>query len=380
MSYETCGEERKLTLFAGALAAVNAIAVRYEAAVVNEVIAPSGDNVDPTNAGELVHYLRHGREAIQLILQAMLVANKTCVKTILDMPCGFGRVARHLVAAFPEATLWVCDLYEDQIAFCAQQFGGNPLLSRVNISELSFPLQFDLIWCGSLLTHLPKRQFLDTLRLFSRSLAPDGIAVVTTHGRFSPWLHHTHYKYLSDDRFIIAEREFYKNGFGFVNYQDPVSIDSPSYGISLSSAAFVVNAMEEDDSIRIVSFTETGWDRHQDVLVFRKLPIFSYSAIQSWLDVCQNDLIAGWAWDVANPTRRLEIDIIVDGARLARVTAGVYRPDLEAAGVGDGTHAFYFTPPSSFDLRHHSVEVVVSGTDHRLPRGDRRRQENRENI
>jgi SAM-dependent methyltransferase len=354
-----------MTLFVGALAAVNAIAVQYEAAAVNEVVAPSGDNVDPANAGSLADYLRIGRNAIELILQAMLIANKTQVKTILDMPCGFGRVARHLAAAFPEAALWVCDLYEDQIAFCAEHFRGNPLLSKVNLSELSFPTPFDLIWCGSLLTHLPKPQFLNALRLFSRSLAPNGIAVVTTHGRFSPWFHHTHYKYLSDERFIIAERGFYKNGFGFVDYADPVSIDSPSYGISLSSAAFVLSAMEEDHSIRIVSFAETGWARHQDVLVFRKLPIFSYTEIQGFLDICDNNLIAGWAWDRVSPDRRLEIDIVVDDSLLARVTASDYRPDLEAAGIGNGAHGYHFTLPSSFDLRRHRVEVLVSGTDQR---------------
>jgi SAM-dependent methyltransferase len=265
-----------MALFAGALTAVSAIAAEYEAAALNEVISPSEDMLDPANPASLAHYRHVGLNAIELILQAMLIANKTCVKTILDMPCGFGRVARHLAAAFPEAALSVCDLYEDRIAFCAKQFRGNPLLSKDNLSDLSFPEPFDLIWCGSLLTHLPERKFLDALRLLSRSLAPDGIAVVTTIGRFSPWFHHTRYKYLSDERFILAERGFYKNGFGYVDYADPVSIDSSTYGISLSSAAFVVSAVEEDHSVRIVSFTERGWDGHQDVLAFRKLPIFSY--------------------------------------------------------------------------------------------------------
>lgn len=264
-----------MALFAGALAAVSAIAAQYEAALLNEVISPSEDMLDPANPASLAHYHHVGVNAIELILQAMLIANKTCVKTILDMPCGFGRVARHLAAAFPEAALSVCDLYEDRIAFCAEQFQSNPLLSKDDPSGLSFAEPFDLIWCGSLLTHLPERKFLNTLRLFSRSLAPDGIAVVTTHGRFSPWFHHTQYKYLSDERFILAERGFYNNGFGYVDYTDPVSIDSPAYGLSLSSAAFVVSAVEEDHSVRIVSFTERGWGRHQDVLVFQKSPIFS---------------------------------------------------------------------------------------------------------
>jgi SAM-dependent methyltransferase len=264
-----------MPLFGGALAAVSTLAAQYEAGALNEVISPSEDMLDAANPEGLAHYHRVGRNAIELILQAMLIANKTYVKTILDMPCGFGRVTRHLAAAFPEAALSVCDLFEDRIGFCAKQFHGKPLLSKENLSELNFLEPFDLIWCGSLLTHLPERKFLDALRLFSRSLTPDGIAVVTTHGRFSPWYHHARFKYLPDERFIIAERGFYKTGFGYVDYADPVSTDGPTYGISLSSAAFVVSAVEEDLSIRMVSLTERGWDGHQDVLAFRRSPIFS---------------------------------------------------------------------------------------------------------
>ncbi len=137
--------------------------------------------------------------------------------------------------------------------------------------EVQFSDQFDLIWCGSLLTHLPEEKFRDALRLFSRSLAPGGIAVVTTHGRYSPWFGRENY--LPGPRFVVAERSFYRRGFGYIDYSEEPGPGTGNYGITLSAPSYVVDALEEDLSIRIVSFTERGWNDHQDVVVFTKKPI-----------------------------------------------------------------------------------------------------------
>ncbi len=201
----------------------------------------------------------------------MLAAGKASVQSILDMPCGYGRVARHLVAAFPSARLTVCDVDPEMVAFCEKEFGGRPAMSSTDLSQVTYDEQFDLIWCGSLLTHLPEQKFRDALRLFSRSLAPGGIAVVTTHGRFSPWRgRHT---YVPGPRFTLAERDFYRRGFGYIDYTEEPSVFTQNYGITLSSAAYVMEALGEDLTIRVVSFTERGWHGHQDVVVFKKQPI-----------------------------------------------------------------------------------------------------------
>ena len=45
------------------------------------------------------------------------------------------------------------------------------------------------------------------------------------------------------------------------------------YGISLSRPHWVLRLVEEDDQLRVLGFTERGWDKHQDVLVIGKPPI-----------------------------------------------------------------------------------------------------------
>jgi SAM-dependent methyltransferase len=128
-----------------------------------------------------------GEEALAIVLQALLLCGRTSVGRILDMPCGFGRVARHLRSAFPNARIYGCDLYDDRITFCAEQFGTIPIKSREHFQNIVFPEQFDLIWCGSLLTHLPAALFKEALQLFSRSLAENGLAIITLLGRASPF-------------------------------------------------------------------------------------------------------------------------------------------------------------------------------------------------
>jgi SAM-dependent methyltransferase len=113
----------------------------------------------------------------------MFLAETVSVKTVLDMPCGFGRVARHLRTAFPHAKLTCCDLYQDRVDFCSREFRADGVKSKENYDDIEFPHTFDLIWVGSLLTHLPEPLFKKALALFSRSLSPNGIAVVTTQGR-----------------------------------------------------------------------------------------------------------------------------------------------------------------------------------------------------
>jgi SAM-dependent methyltransferase len=86
------------------------------------------------------------------------------------------------------------------------------------------------------------------------------------------------------------------------------------------------------------------------------------------LDVCRDDLVAGWAWDSEDGDRRVAIDLIVDDAPLTRLAADRYRSDLEDAGRGDGRYGFRYTPPAPLGLGRRKVHAMVAGTDFCLPR------------
>ncbi|WP_439141840.1 glycosyltransferase [Pseudooctadecabacter sp.] len=64
------------------------------------------------------------------------------------------------------------------------------------------------------------------------------------------------------------------------------------------------------------------------------------AGIRGNVDGEQGDALFGWAQLSAEPTRRLRIGLFARGAMLAETVANIHREDLEAAGIGDGRHAF----------------------------------------
>jgi SAM-dependent methyltransferase len=92
-------------------------------------------------------------------------------------------------------------------------------------------------------------------------------------------------------------------------------------------------------------------------------------ALEGFLDICEENLIAGWARDSDHPESRVSVEVRVDQAPVAQVIADQYRKDLEDVGIGDGNYAFSFIPPSPIDQKSQRVSVVIIGSDVYLPRG-----------
>ncbi|MDG4575537.1 MAG: hypothetical protein P9C36_02980 [Defluviicoccus sp.] len=63
-------------------------------------------------------------------------------------------------------------------------------------------------------------------------------------------------------------------------------------------------------------------------------------AISGYIDAAKGLKVSGWAWNRADPTAVLEIEIRCGGEVAGRGRADKFRADLEKAGVGDGRHAF----------------------------------------
>ncbi|MGH2720198.1 MAG: class I SAM-dependent methyltransferase, partial [Actinomycetota bacterium] len=224
---------------------------------VDRTLSPS----DTMYTGNPDHYFGVGASALGAIRLALGSAGLERPTRVLDYACGHGRVLRWIRAAFPEAALVACDLDRAGVDFCATTFGAAPVYGDEDPGRVDVAGPFDLIWSGSLLTHLPERLWAPTLTRWSGLLSEGGVLVFTTHGRRMT------YRLRHDDVYgqpPEADRQlldgYAQAGFGYVDYPG-----EDGYGLSVSSPAWVVRFLASRTELRLVFFAEAAWDGHQDV-------------------------------------------------------------------------------------------------------------------
>jgi len=250
----------------------------YSAIVAAYQRSPIDTTRDPDDAEHPIrdtwhddHYLAVGCEAVQIIVRVLLANLRQPPLTILDFACGSGRVTRHLRAMFPDARIAACDVGPGHVAFCEQQFGAEPMMSNIDFDQVEIRPEWDLVFCGSLLTHLPERLFWPSIRFISRGLTPTGIAMVTLAGRRSEHLQDHCWKLIEDQRFERIRRAYRHKGFGFADYTGHVRRLFPRqerYGIALVKPSWVMSGLELMREVRILGYVERAWDDHQDLVVF----------------------------------------------------------------------------------------------------------------
>jgi hypothetical protein len=155
------------------------------------------------------------------------------------------------------------------LKFCQKNFSIIPVRSSAKIDDLNLSRQFDLIWCGSLVTHLDEQAVESLLRFFFRHLSKVGVCVFTTHGRLSAeWIRGRTNTYgLTEAAQETILRDYENIGFGYADYPN-----AKGYGISLINRPQVAEIARRCGGWKEVYFAEHGWDNHQDVFAFSVAP------------------------------------------------------------------------------------------------------------
>ena len=212
-------------------------------------------------------YFRGGSSALRAIRLALLAARAPAPRRILDLPSGYGRVTRFLRAQWPDAEIVACDLIEEGARFCAERFGAIPITSTVDPDHLDIPGTFDVIWVGSLVTHLPASGWDGWLRCFERVSHPGTLLLFSVAGRFIEHMmaNGALYSLRPDDAAEVVEQAR-ATGFGYADYAD-----QPGYGISLSRADWVVRELLARNLWRLDSYAERALNDHQDIVTATRL-------------------------------------------------------------------------------------------------------------
>jgi len=217
-------------------------------------------------------YMSVGRSALHLSISALIANDLDTPKTILDLPCGHGREARFFCAAFPQAEIYGCDVNIDGLNFCKENFAMHAVESMVDLSQLSFPTKFDLIWCGSLLTHLDATRATQLLDKFADYLNPGGLMLFSSHGRMhANFVHDRCFKLTSDELFEKVKSDYLRLGYGYAEYPGV-----PNFGLSLTSPGWIFNYVYGRNDLVLSSFAEKAWHGLHDVSVIQKVKLDQY--------------------------------------------------------------------------------------------------------
>jgi SAM-dependent methyltransferase len=221
-------------------------------------------------AGNAFHYLSVGLSATHCIREALCRAPaQYTVGSLLDFPCGYGRVLRFLRAMFPNAEITAAEIDRTALDFCRRHFAVATCLSKTSLSDLMLPQRFDLIWCGSLFTHIDEETSGNLLRFFHEHLSDRGLCVFTTHGwRSIEWIEGKKFTYgLSEDAQQKVIREFQSKGYGYADYAN-----QSGYGVSAVTHQRICELARGVRGWDETLFLEQGWDNHQDVYAFAMQP------------------------------------------------------------------------------------------------------------
>jgi SAM-dependent methyltransferase len=235
---------------------------------VNDTISPADTMANITQGPAPTEmYLKIGQSGLDNILASLAFSRLESVKSILDMACGHGRVGRFLRAAFPDAKITFSDIDPEATAFCASTFDGHGIPSKHDLRDVTFGDKFDLIWVGSLFTHVDEARTRLWLQYLCDSLTDDGIVVASFHGVWH--LRNVPSFLLIDETTSAQILSGYRNsGFGYGSYSRDIGMGD--VGISICSPSKLLEIATSIPNCRVISFTERGWADSQDLLTIAK--------------------------------------------------------------------------------------------------------------
>ena len=203
------------------------------------------------------------------------------VERMLDFGCGYGRVLRAIVQHIEPRRVDVFDVDSQGVEFCADEFGVTGLHFTRPWDWSSVPFSaYDLIWAGSVFTHLGEaftREMLDLLRSLLR---PGGVLVFSSHGDEA--IHRAATGFFGDRFKAQAPRiqaDYAARGFCFLPYEDsdfailPFSFERRSeFGMTWMSEAYVTELVRDagNGELQLVRFIPAAWEHMQDGVILQR--------------------------------------------------------------------------------------------------------------
>ena len=234
----------------------------YRATEIDRTIHPADDMFKKSVRGWTDYSDVVGFSATRVMLSVLGNVRAETIGSVLDFGCGHGRVARHLRAMLPEADLYFSDIDETGSKFCASQFQGEVVEAKEDFSELQLPT-VDLIWVGSVFTHLDHARMIMLWDKLFASLNRGGALIATFRGR-------TMYGEMQKKADVASWTMLFDQYLSWgIGYQEYPHI--PEWGLSLTTIAACTDLARRHPEAWLVGYTEAGWSNVHDVASWTKL-------------------------------------------------------------------------------------------------------------
>lgn len=238
--------------------------MNLDALVVNQNI----DEKDGMLHGQRDYYFATGKSAMTAILKTMKMANRSphSITRVMDYACGYGRVLRWIMAGFSHAKVIGCDIDAKAVASTQAILGADTRILNIKL-DCALDAPVDMIWVGSLFTHLTEEESLRVLRYLRFHLAPGGLATITTHGNLVEARVRSRERTYNLTEIGITKllRCYDKTGYGFAAYDD-----EGEYGISIVTTRRMTEIIEAA-GFKVIFFEPHGWVKHQDVFGIQRV-------------------------------------------------------------------------------------------------------------
>jgi len=270
------------------------------------------------------HYFEVGRECFKSIEHIMDSGGKSFegIRSFLDFASGYGRVTRFLIQAVEQGKVWVSDIYRGAVDFQKKYFRVNGFYSENDPSKLQFPERFEIIYVGSLFSHLPANRFRDWLSRLYEVVEDDGMLIFSTHGE---WLR-------------PEGVQMGPSGCSFFGQSESRSLSTDEYGCTYVTREWV-ESLADELGINHIYFLERGLCEHQDIYIATKMDFPSLNNLETEnytkgsIDAVHMSPdggihILGWAIDKASGAPVREVFLFMNREMLGSAVLGLQRPDV----------------------------------------------------
>jgi SAM-dependent methyltransferase len=241
---------------------------------------------------------------------------------VMDFASGYGRLTRLLEQRLPRERIWVSDIYADAMAWQAQAFGVNTLVSAPNPDAVAHDRTHDIVFVGSLFSHLPTGLFERWLQRLYRMVAPGGVLAFSVH----------------DMGFLPPGETPDPSGLSFYRASESGSLDHDIYGMSYVTEAYVAAAVATLPGGPAYRRFGKGAYENQDLYVVAgpgrsleglRVASTPMGGFESATALTNGDVeFAGWAIERTAGERIERLRIWADGAERGVVEPSGERPDV----------------------------------------------------